>query len=71
MGPAQRAVAGVDPQALHWGTADQRNIGRGGRAQARPVLWIAAFFGSAGVADAGKNGFDATRQHVAAGAGRG
>ena len=66
MRPAQRAVAGVDPQAAHLGLANQGNIGRRGRAQTSPELRVAAFLIRAGVAHAGPDFFDPARQHVAA-----
>ena len=66
MRPAQRAVAGVDPQAAHLGLADEGNIGGCGRAQTGPELGLATFFNGAGVAHAGPDFFDTARQHAAA-----
>ncbi len=66
MRPAQRAVAGVHPQAAHAGAADVGDVGRRGRAQAGPEARVAAFGLGAGVADAGQHALDTFGQHAAA-----
>ncbi len=61
-------MAGVDPELAHLGAADQRDVGRRGRAQAAPELRVAAFFGRAGVGHAGEHLLNALDQHLRAGA---
>jgi hypothetical protein len=70
MGPAQGAVAGIDPQTGHAGLANKGNVGGGSRAQTGPVVGVATLFGRAGVADAGQHLLDTPGEHVAAGAGQ-
>jgi len=67
MGPAQGAVAGVDPEFVDLGAADQRNVGRGRRAQAGPELRVTAFFGCAGVGHAREHFLNAGAEEGAAG----
>src|SRR5450830_1010364 len=55
MGPAQCAVTGVDPELADFGLANVGDVGRCGRAQAGPVVGLAALGLVAGVTDAGQH----------------
>jgi hypothetical protein len=70
MRPAQRAVAGVDPQFTNGGAADVGDIGGCGGTQAAPQIGLAALRGVAGIGHTRQHQLDAVQQHLAAGLGQ-
>ena len=65
MRPAQGAVPGIDPQALHGSLANKRYVGGCARPQRGPVARVAPLIFGAGVTGTGEQLLDTVGQHVA------
>ena len=70
MRPAERAMAGVDPQLADFGLPDIRDVGGRSGAQAGPKIGCATFTSLPRVADTGQHLLNTMGQHGAAGFGQ-